>query len=510
MPLLAVDAPAHEEEHQHGDERDRDDGGHRHRVGLRERERAEETPFLLLEREHRHEGDGDDEQGEEQRRADLLRRAQDDLEVGALSSPLFVVFVGVLDHDDRRVDEHADRDRDAAERHDVRAEALPVHHDEREQERDGDREDRHERRAHVEEEEDTHESDDDRLFEQRAREGGHGALDQRRAVVADFDGHVVWQPCLELREPRLDPLDRLERIGAGAHDDDAAYGLALAVPLREPAPDLRADRDVGDLTQEDRSATGAEPEHDSLEILDAAYVAAPAHHQLGLAALDHASADIGVRALDGPLDRLQRDAVGPHLQRVDLHLILADETADRRDLCDAFDGGERIAQVVVLQAAELGQGALLGAERVHVGPADPCRVGTELGHDAGGELRGEPGERLEDTGASPVQVRPVLEEHVDERDPEVGVAPHDLRVRDREHLRRDRCRDLVLDHLGSLARVLRVHDDLDVRQVRDGVEAHLAKSPGAPEHRERECDHHQKLVAHRPFDQLAEHRRPPQ
>ena len=35
--------------------------------------------------------------------------------------------VGVLDHHDRRVDQHADRERDAAERHDVGGDAEVVH-----------------------------------------------------------------------------------------------------------------------------------------------------------------------------------------------------------------------------------------------------------------------------------------------------------------------------------------------------------------------------------------------
>ena len=121
--------------------------------GLREGERLEEPPLLRLQGEDRHEGNGDHEQAEEERRADLLRRPQDDLEMGALAPPLLVVLVGVLHHDDRRVHQHADRDRDAAERHDVGAEPLDLHHDEGEQDRQRDREDRHEGGAEMEEEE---------------------------------------------------------------------------------------------------------------------------------------------------------------------------------------------------------------------------------------------------------------------------------------------------------------------------------------------------------------------
>ena len=51
------------------------------------------------------------------------------------------------------------------------------------------RDDRHERRAHVKQEHEAHERDDDELLDQRAREVVDGALDELRAVVGldDFD-----------------------------------------------------------------------------------------------------------------------------------------------------------------------------------------------------------------------------------------------------------------------------------------------------------------------------------
>ena len=53
--------------------------------------------------------------------------------------------MGVLDHDDRRIDHGADRDGDAAERHDVRGEVQLEHRDEREKDRDRQGDDRDQR-----------------------------------------------------------------------------------------------------------------------------------------------------------------------------------------------------------------------------------------------------------------------------------------------------------------------------------------------------------------------------
>ena len=48
-----------------------------------------------------------------------------------LLAEMFEEFVRVLDHDDGRVHHRADGDGDAAQRHDVRGEAQPIHRQER-------------------------------------------------------------------------------------------------------------------------------------------------------------------------------------------------------------------------------------------------------------------------------------------------------------------------------------------------------------------------------------------
>ena len=99
----------------------------RHGEGLGVGERLEHAAFLRLEREDRQERDGDDEQAEEQRRPDLDRRLDQHLAARLAGRRALQVLVGVLDHDDRRIDHGADGDGDAAEAHDVRAQAQQMH-----------------------------------------------------------------------------------------------------------------------------------------------------------------------------------------------------------------------------------------------------------------------------------------------------------------------------------------------------------------------------------------------
>ena len=67
------------------------------------------------------------EQAEEQRRPDLDRGLDQHLGPRLARRRALEMLVGVLDHDDRGVDHGADGDGDAAEAHDVGAQAQQVH-----------------------------------------------------------------------------------------------------------------------------------------------------------------------------------------------------------------------------------------------------------------------------------------------------------------------------------------------------------------------------------------------
>ena len=62
--------------------------------------------------------------------------------------------------------------------------------------------------------------------------------------------------------------------------------------------------------------------------------------------------------------------VGLQLLRIDDDLVLLDEAADRRDLGDALGLGELIAQIPVLDRAQLGKRARGAEHHILVHPAD--------------------------------------------------------------------------------------------------------------------------------------------
>ena len=89
----------------------------------------------------------------------------------------------VLDVDDRVVDEHADRDREAAERHRVERVAEVVEHERRGDQRQRNRDERDQRGAHVAQEREQHDEHDHGREREAVAQIAERALDEVRGPV---------------------------------------------------------------------------------------------------------------------------------------------------------------------------------------------------------------------------------------------------------------------------------------------------------------------------------------
>ena len=318
--------------------------------------------------------------------------------------------VAVFDHHDRRIDEHADRQRDAAQRHDVRAHAQPVHRDEGHQHRDGQRENRNQRGTEVKQENDDHEADDDGLFQQIALQRFDRRVDQTGAVVSRHDLDAGRQRRCDLAQLLLDAVDDVQRIHALAHDDDAADGFAFAIPFRNPFADIRAEAHRSQIAQQHRRSILA-ADGNRCEIVQRAQIAEAADHVFRAAQVEHATADFVRAHLHFVDDRRKRNAVGEQLVGIELHLILPDEAADAGDFRNSGHGLQRIAQMPVLQAAQVGKAVLaaLVDDGILIDPACARRIRADRRMHV---LRQTPADLLQvfdDTRARPVEIRAVLE-----------------------------------------------------------------------------------------------------
>ena len=166
-----------------------------HGKGLGVGERLEEPALLRLEGEDRQERDGDDQQAEEQRRSDLAAGGDDRFRAAirpacsrsrclwafsiitiaaSTMAPIAMAMPPRLMMFELRPsscmamngDQHADRQHD----------------------------DGHQRAAHVQEEDDADQRDDDALLDQRAAQVVDGPLDQLRAVVDRLERDAAGRP----------------------------------------------------------------------------------------------------------------------------------------------------------------------------------------------------------------------------------------------------------------------------------------------------------------------------
>ncbi len=178
------------------------------------------------------------------------------------------MLVIILDHHDAGVDHCADRNCDAAQRHHVGVDALQAHHDECDEDAQWQRQQDHQRRAQVEQEQHAHQHHDDELFDQLFPEGIDGPFDQCRTVVGLDDLDAFGQTFLELFQPLLDPLDGRQRVFAEAHDDDAADRLALAVELTDAAPEVGPEANPGHVADQYRHALGGGLERNVFQVVE--------------------------------------------------------------------------------------------------------------------------------------------------------------------------------------------------------------------------------------------------
>ena len=188
------------------------------------------------------------------------------------------------------------------------------------------------------------------------RQRRHRLVDQSAAIVDAVDGHSLqrWRYRGNLG---FHAVDDDSRILAVSHHDHAANRFGSVV-IQCTATKIRANLHIGNVADANGNSVTL---HDDgvLDVLDR-FVFVTARAEEPLAADDelHAgrfdclSTDVQVRSLDRHRQLVERYVVKAKLVRIDFDLILANVTADRRDLADPFDRLQLVLHNEVLHAAK--------------------------------------------------------------------------------------------------------------------------------------------------------------
>ncbi len=335
-------------------------------------------------------------------------------------------------------------------------------------------------------------------------------VDQLRAVIDRNDFHARRKSGLNFFDLRFHAIDDIQRVLSVAHHHDAGDNFAFAIQIGKPAPQVGPHGNLADVLNADLGAGVADAQRDLREILERTRVPAAAHHVLRAAKLQQSSARFVVAAADRLNHPAHRDAVSPQTIRVEIHLVLAGIPADRRDLGHAGHRAKIVAQIPVLIGTQIGEAVL--ARGVHQGvlkhPTKRRRIGAEFGLDSFRQTRKDAGEILHDARARPVQVRSILENHVDVGVSEVRKSTNRFDLGRTEHRGDDRVGYLVFDDIRAPIPV-GVNDDLCVAQVGNGVQRQRHHRPPTGDAGDGDANQQRKFVCNGEVDDSTNHRHLP-
>src|SRR6266700_1110182 len=172
---------------------------------------------------------------------------------------LFQVAIDVFDHHHRRIDHHANADRQTAQRHKVRRQSCVPHQDERYQHAEGNCRRGDERAAKIAEQQHQDNQHQGSAFDERLNHSVHAVIDQLGLIIKINHGHTRRQRLVDLDDLFLDALDYLFGVFVDSLEDNPGDDFTLTVFGDRALTNLVADFDRADVADANwRSAAGIE------------------------------------------------------------------------------------------------------------------------------------------------------------------------------------------------------------------------------------------------------------
>ena len=418
----SVAPPAEQVAAQHGGERQGHDcrGEECHDEGHAQRD--EHAPLHAREEEERDEADDDDECRVEDRHAHLARGVEDHLDDQAAlccrQLPVLAqVLPDVLHIDNGVIDERADGDGHAAEAHRVERQPEVVQHEDRDEQRERQRDERDERRAGGGQEE---EEDDDHEYgplEERVLHVVDRTLDKARlAEDVGRDLHVPGQVLLQVGEGLLEFFGQLDgsRIGLFGHGQKHRR-TPLFGGQAQPGL-LGAHPHVGDVGEADRGAVRA-LDHGPAHLGDVVGRDHAAHDVFVAVLVDDAAVGVAVHPARDGHHLAEAHAVVLHALGVEQDLVLLDVATEYGHLRHASGREQPRADCPVGQRPQVEHRGAVGRQADDEQLAEDRRLGPERRvADIVGKALADGGELLGDDLTVEVDVCAPFELDPDDRE----------------------------------------------------------------------------------------------
>ena len=326
----------------------RDEHRQDHRRHHRQRELPVDHAGRSAEERHRQEHRRQYQRDRDQRDGNLVHRFDRRLPRRHLGI-FFHQALDVLDHDDRVVDQQADRENEPEQRQRVDREAGEIEHAERAEQHDRDRDRRDQRRAPALQEHEHYDDDEDDGLDERLDDLVDRQLDEVGGVVGVGEFQAGREALGGFCDESLDQLGGLERVGAGREQHrDTGAGMRVDAAARVVV--FRTQLNPGDIPQLDHGAIVGGLEDDVGELLGRLEArlcgdGRVQHLRVGLRLpTEFAGGDFGVLRLDRGRHVARDQLVARELARVqpDPHRVLR---AEHVAVADARNTAERILQV---------------------------------------------------------------------------------------------------------------------------------------------------------------------
>ena len=179
-------------------------------------------------------------------------------------------------------------------RHQIRAEAVPFHHDEGEERRERQDQRDDDRTAHIGEQNDENDQDENRAFFERLGHGVDRLLYQIGAVIKRNQLDTFRQCFLNRGKLFFDRFDHIATARPFQHQHDSGDGFAFTVRGHRALPQLRADFHLRHITDVNRRVLAASADDDVLDVAHVFHQSEPAHDILLGLMFDEVAARVGV------------------------------------------------------------------------------------------------------------------------------------------------------------------------------------------------------------------------